>query len=554
MSRAPLLPGLRLVRIVARLLPTLAVAATLVIAAYVFAVPDALRRQALVVALFLIGFRLVSALVSEVLSPFRRNLRLIDMPDHRAKRLASIVRGVLWILFGTEVAIYLVRANGWNESVSALLALVRTCGLIVLGAMVVWRSATFQRLLPEQTGTFGEMVRWWIARLVFPILVVTALVVVVARSLGYVAVATWVLRNVLASLLIVSTAALLYRWLRRRVHVAAQLIRDEHRESGTEPSPAFIGVERLTTGALRAAGVILTLLALLNTWEIDLASLQRNADQRLFGGFGPRVGPLLTGLGAAIVVVIAGWFLRTVLIFFVFPRADVERGARYATLTILRYVVIVVAALFVLKAVGLDTSALAVFAGAFGVGLAFGLQDIFANFFSGLIMLVERPVRVGDAVQVGGTSGHIEAIRLRGTTIRTFDKNTVTIPNRQLISERVTNLSRDREQARITLLVGAGYESDPTHVKKVLRQVVENDGRVQNPLVLLDGFGESSLDFSLRCYTDHVSDRGAIGSDLRSAVLMAFRREGIDIPAPQRDVRVTYSESGGPTNDAHPAD
>ena len=538
--RPPLLLGVRIVRIVARLLPVLAVALALIAAAYIFGLSDDLKRQAWVVVAFLVGFRFVSSLASEVLSPYRSSLRLVAMPDHRAKRLAAIVRGLLWVLVGTEVAIYLVRANDWNESVAALLGLVRTCGLIIFGAAVIWRSRWLQRLLPEDTATYGRLFRWVLVRVAFPLLVLASLMYAVAHALGYVAVADWAVRNVLSSLVILLVVALVYRWLRNRIQQTVQFMRDERKEGGEEPSPAFIGVERIGMGALKLGTIVLTALALLSTWNIDTTWFQTHAARPLFGAFGPPMGPLLEGLGTAALVVVLGALLRNLLIFFLFPGADVEVGARYAILTILRYAVFVVAALLVLRGLGLDTSALAVFAGAFGVGLAFGLQDIFANFFSGLIMLIERPVRVGDAVQVGSTSGTVEAIRLRGTIIRTWDKDTVMIPNRQLIGERVTNLTHDREIARITILVGVGYDSDPTHVKDVLRQVVENDGRVDNPIVWLDGFGPSSIDFSLRCYTEDVGSRSTIGSDLRSAILMAFRREGIEIPFPQHDVRVTY--------------
>lgn len=539
-TRTPLLLGLRLVRIFARLVPALAAAIVVVACAYVLGASDPLKRQAWVVAAFILGFRLVTSLFTEVLSPHRPRMRLWRMPDHRAKRMAAMVQGLTWVLLGTEVAIYLVRANDWSESVAALLGLIRTCGLIAFGALALWRSAIFARFRPQSTETYGQLARAILARVALPLIVAGAFFFVVAHALGYVALAEWTARNVLTSIVILLAVALVYRWLRTRVHAAVQFMRDEKREGGVEPSPAFVGVEHISLGALRILGVLVTALALFSTWNVDTAWFAAHADRPILGAFGPRLGPFTQGIGAAFLVVVIGAFLRNVLIFFVFPNANVDVGVRYAVLTILRYAVFVLGAIFVLGAFGLDTSALAVFAGAFGVGLAFGLQDIFANFFAGMIMLLERPVRVGDSVEVGATSGHVEAIRLRGTLIRTFDKTTVMIPNRQMIGERVTNLSQDRDIARITILVGVGYESDPTHVKEVLAKVADNDGRIDEALVRLTGFGESSINFTMLCYTKLVGERGAIGSDLHAAVLMALRREEIEIPFPQRDLRIIY--------------
>jgi potassium efflux system protein len=224
----------------------------------------------------------------------------------------------------------------------------------------------------------------------------------------------------------------------------------------------------------------------------------------------------LAGFVKAAAVWVLYGFVRNLLIFLVFPRTGVEAGARYAMLTVLRYGAWVLIFLMVLGALGMDTSTLAVFAGGATVGLAFGLKDIFSNFFSGLIMLMERPVRVGDTVEVGTVKGKIEAIRMRGTTIRTFEG------------------------------------TDPKHVEEILLQVARSDPRVigdPEPVVRFNNFGNSSLDFSLRVWTQQVSERWAMVSDLRRAIFEAFREHDIEIPFPQRDLHI---RSGLPAAPAAP--
>jgi small-conductance mechanosensitive channel len=294
----------------------------------------------------------------------------------------------------------------------------------------------------------------------------------------------------------------------------------------------------------------------LAAWGETPASFRAALDTPWFGS------DSLTWLGlfeAAVTVALVfavGAVLRNLLTYFAFPRMEIDAGARYAVLTVLRYFVWVFAVLTGLGAAGVDASSLAVFAGAAGVGLAFGLQDIFANFFSGLIMLVERPVRVGDTVEIGGTQGVVEAIRLRGTVLRTLDRASVIIPNRQFIGERLTNLTHRMEAYRLQVQVGVSYDADPAQVLRALEEVARRDGRILKdpaPVARFQGFGPSSLDFSLYAFTGQVENRWHIASDLHASVLAAFRREGIEIPFPQHDVRITYDVRAGTRPPSPPA-
>ena len=200
---------------------------------------------------------------------------------------------------------------------------------------------------------------------------------------------------------------------------------------------------------------------------------------------------------------------------------------------------------------------LAVFAGGASVGLAFGMKDIFSNFFSGLIMLLERPVRVGDTIEVSGNKGKVEAIRLRGTTLRTFDGTMVIVPNTEMIGSSLANLSYTLETARMQIDVGVSYGESPAKVEEVLLRVARADWRVlgdPEPVVRFNNFGASSLDFCLRVWTHEIDARWAMISELRAKVFEAFREEGIEIPFPQTDLHIrSDSTRPQPTLDAGPS-
>jgi potassium efflux system protein len=166
------------------------------------------------------------------------------------------------------------------------------------------------------------------------------------------------------------------------------------------------------------------------------------------------------------------------------------------------------------------------------------------NFISGLILLFERPIKTGDWIMVGNTEGYVKRIRIRSTEIQTFDRADVIVPNSELIAGQVTNWMLHDSRGRARIPVGVAYGSDTQKVKTILEKVAEehprvvNDGSTPKPRVLFRGFGESSLDFELRCFIQDIDERLQVVSDLNFAIDAAFRENGIEIPFPQRDVHV----------------
>jgi len=227
------------------------------------------------------------------------------------------------------------------------------------------------------------------------------------------------------------------------------------------------------------------------------------------------------------------WLLKT----------RMEPSARDALVTSFGYVGVAIAVMVALSFAGINFASLAIIAGALSVGIGFGLQNIVNNFVSGIIMLVERPVRNGDWIVVGNTEGYVQRISIRTTTIRTFDRADVIVPNSDLISGQVTNWTLGNTWGRIKIPIGVGYGSDVETVINTLVEIASNNADVikgnpqlPDPYALFLAFGDSSLDFELRAIIRDINRRRHVTSDINRAINAAFNKLGIEIPFPQRDL------------------
>lgn len=269
--------------------------------------------------------------------------------------------------------------------------------------------------------------------------------------------------------------------------------------------------------------------------------LKEFLDHRLVtvGGAPVSVGSLL--IGAAIVVVSV--VIANILAFSTrrFLRArGAEQGAQFAFAKIVRYSVISLGVVIGTNTMGLRLDALLAASAVLAVGIGFGLQNIAQNFVSGLILLVERPVRHGDFIRVGNSHGTVDDIGLRATHIITRDEVTMIIPNSALVTAEVVNHSRPTTNLRIRVDVGVAYGTDTAKVKRVLLEVAKNEPTVLDDPpaeVRFEAFADSAMNFSLLCWIGHPKEDLRISSNVRFAIEAAFRKEGIEIPFPQREIR-----------------
>ena len=253
------------------------------------------------------------------------------------------------------------------------------------------------------------------------------------------------------------------------------------------------------------------------------------------------LGDILIAIAVFVVAMTLTRMIQRLLNDRVFPQTGLDIGVQHSLSTGLGYVGLAVALALAIATVGFDLSNVAIIAGALSVGVGFGLQNVVNNFVSGLILLVERPIKVGDWIEVGGHEGYVRRINVRATEIETFRRAAVIVPNSELISGAVTNWTHKDRSGRVELPVGVAYGSDVIQVMDILKRCLEENEAIlpaPEPYVLFTGFGDSSLDFEGRGRIANVEYRVSVQSELRIAIYQAFEAAGIEIPFPQRDLHI----------------
>ncbi|PWL32237.1 mechanosensitive ion channel domain-containing protein [uncultured Roseivirga sp.] len=252
-------------------------------------------------------------------------------------------------------------------------------------------------------------------------------------------------------------------------------------------------------------------------------------------------------------------FLFTLLVYFtsklksifvkqVLSKYSTDIGVSQSIGTIIQYVVIIIGAFIIIQNVGINLGSLNVLAGALGVGIGFGLQNIANNFISGLIILFERPIKVGDRIEVGSVQGDVIKVSARATTVNTNDNISIIVPNSEFINQRVINWSHNDRSIRFHVPVGVSYNEDPAKIKKILLSVAEKNSDVLKrpaPDVLFVEYADSSLNFDLMIWTStYINKPTVLKSQLYYEIFERFKEHGVEIPFPQRDLHL---RSGWPS-------
>lgn len=258
--------------------------------------------------------------------------------------------------------------------------------------------------------------------------------------------------------------------------------------------------------------------------------------------------------------------LKKWLVEKLLARTELDVGIRQAAGTIFRYLMVITGFVIILQTVGIDLTALNILAGAVGIGIGFGLQNIANNFMSGLIILFERPIKIGDRIEIGKVSGDVIHIGARSTSVLTNDNITIIIPNSKFISENVINWSRYDRKVRFKIPVSVAYDSDVQLVEKLLLEVADENPDVLKtpaPGVRFLEFGDSGLRFELRAWSSSLLHRqGKLISSINFGIYDKFKRHNIEIPFPQQEIRIRSGEgnltqkylSNDPANEAYKSD
>jgi potassium-dependent mechanosensitive channel len=371
--------------------------------------------------------------------------------------------------------------------------------------------------------------------------------ILVSLLTGYAAFAAFVAGRVVFTLALVTTLCLLLivtdAIINRTMSPDSTGGRTLARQLGIEPRRlALFG--KVASGLARALFVLVVIGLAIGRWEIATADLLEG----LRGvAFGIRIGDFTISFGAvfgaiALFLVIAlltrliqGWLEREVM-----PHTAIEPSLQLSIVTILGYIGYIIALVVALAEIGIDPQKIALVAGALSVGIGFGLQSIVSNFVSGLILLAERPIRVGDQINVKGDEGFVRRISVRATEIETFDKASVIVPNSELITGVVKNWTHANTLGRINIKVSVSYGCDAEQAMAILKECTAEHPDVLKqppPAVQLSEFGATAMSFDIFCIVPNLSDRGRIKSDIQLAILRRFREAGIDM-TPAQDVRL----------------
>jgi potassium efflux system protein len=525
---------------------TLSVAAFLVITYFFLDSFSVLRPDIAPVLAALFGFvglvYFVARVTNAVFAPFEPTWRLVKLSNRGAHSIGwcllavAIVNGLDYVL------------NRVSETMgSPVIVTVAKSFLASLIVGAIFIAVSFGKPILAKNGDPDAPGRRWphgmaiILRLIGVALIFTALI-------GYVGLARFI-----ASQLVITSAVIvtMYLGILLGKEVSDQesfphTIAGRFLQSRLKLSGAMLDQAGLVAGlAIYAFALITGVPLILLSWGFHIQDLEFLA-YRLFTEI--KLGNIsisLVGILAGVLFFVGGyfvtrWFQRW-LDSNVMARGQVDLGVRNSVKTGIGYLGVAIAAIIGISAAGIDLSSLALVASALSVGIGFGLQNIVSNFVSGLILLVERPFKVGDWIVSGTSEGIVKRISVRATEIETFRKQSIIVPNSELINASVGNWTHRNRLARSEIPVSVSYDSDPKRVMEILLELVQAIPKVlrnPEPHVEFLRFGPSSLDFEMRFYLADLSDGMPIRNNLRIAILNRFKREGIEMPYPQQELHI----------------
>ncbi|WP_201224414.1 mechanosensitive ion channel domain-containing protein [Halochromatium roseum] len=453
------------------------------------------------------------------------------------------------------------------------LTLVLLClGLAALTAWLIHpQRGVFKALLAEQPEGLLNRLRFiW-----YPLSVLMPSALAVLALAGYVYTAGTLLASVAAqlwlALALVVLHQLIVRWLiltRRGLALEAALERRAQREAQrealqqgaqrvelTDDSVDLAALDSQTRKLLNSSIAIIAAVGIWVIWSDVLPALNLFEGITLWSytamvdGAKELVPVTLADLGLILVIATAALIavknLPALLEILLLKNTEVSTSGRYTLVTLTRYTITAVGLLLIVSTLGLQWSQVQWLVAALSVGIGFGLQEIVANFISGLIILFERPVRVGDTVTIGDTTGTVTRIQIRATTIRNWDKQELLVPNKEFITGRLLNWTLTDQLNRVVIPVGVEYGSDTRKALALLTEVAAEHPKILDdpaPMITFEGFGDNALNLVLRCYLDTLEFRLLVLTELHQAIDDKFRAARIGIAFPQRDIHLRSAE------------
>lgn len=505
-------------------------------------------------------FVAVSALTRAILQPRRANWRLVDLSTPAARRLTRIVTGVAavfaadLILQDVIVRLYLPLSISVMETALASIAFALLMLQLVRTPFEPKPRVAQLPTASSEAAAAGAAAPAPVSiaplspyLIKFPLL--TAAVAILALSLlGYIGLGRFITQQVVVTGSVIAVLLVFHLAIRALLGAPGTGIKPFaavlQEKAGLDPAQSSV-LTRALSVLLNAALVLAAVPLILITWGASaneaLAWLRSAIFGFQIGEFRVSLARILLAALIFLVLIFATRLAQRWLDRGMLKAQRIDQGIADSIHTGVGYAGFIVAALVAVSYGGLDVTNFAIVAGALSVGIGFGLQSIINNFVSGLILLVERPIKVGDRVSVKGQEGFVRRISVRSTEIETGDKASLIVPNSDLITSAVTNWTHRNALGAVSVKVTVHAQSDPEQVREILQHVGTECPLVLQhppPSVTFDNFGANGLEFSLGAVIPDVTKAGAVQSDLRFGILKAFRRAGIEIPYAQYDVHL----------------
>lgn len=488
------------------------------------------------------------------------------------KPVESVRRYITTAMVGMLPAAFLISAvqaqpnEAWKESLGRIAYIVAVLSIGVMSYRVLRRTGPVLQSIAESERGYSPMYR--ARRLLGPLALGLCVFLGVLAALGYyfaaLSLAPHVIATVRLAFALSLIQAIVLRWLpiARRRHAAGGTPTPVVEESADASVAQVMATpaDRRLVGNLTAFALLIGLFVIwadvlpalnaLNKFELWSVNASHTYDVTTDAGVeirtGIRVVPITVGSVLKAVALLAGSlaaarYVPALLELSVLSRMTLGAGMANAVTTLLGYALVLFGVLSSAGTVGLSWSQVQWLAAAVSVGLGFGLQEIFANFVSGLILLFERRIRIGDTVTLGGVTGTVQRINIRATTIVDPENKELIVPNREFVTGQLTNWTLSDPTLRLTILVGIAYGADTHLAEKTLLEVARKNPNVLDdpaPVVLFSSFGDSALIFELRVFVPHVRYAVTARHQLHLKIDEAFRAAGIEIPFPQRDLNL----------------
>ncbi len=518
-------------------------------------------------------YKLLNRIAVESLSPRRGKKRWVKITYSSAKYIFKGINVILLFSAITITTIAVLNAYGYKREVVELLWFIYR---IVMLLLVIWIAASQRsyllKILPYPESALGKFINK-VINVLYPLFIAFIISLFAIRSLGYALLTYTLMATLIKSMFVAVIAYLVYRYLLRQQFLLQekrmqQLKTLETKESELEESAIktrFRSSKYLLDYGIVIISVIIIFVIWTDTFKdvVNSAaapklfreiyekilyvfiSIKNSLAYRFVLAEGRYTTPfkILFGILILVAAFISARYLKNVLQTRFEEKTALEAGARHAISSGLRYFIIGIAAIIGLNVTGIPLRSLSIFAGAFGIGIGFGMQNIINNFVSGLILMAERPIKIGDLVEVDTLYGTVEYIGARSTRVRSSQNTHIIVPNSSFLQNNVLNWTLSDNLIRTSIKVGVVYGSPTREVERLLSKAVEEHEKIlkiPEPRLLFTDFGDNSLQFEVHFWivVKRMFDRRQIESDLRYQVDSLFREAGIVIAFPQRDVHL----------------